>query len=196
VFASACLAVLLAGASVSSGADEADAKGLPVKSVVVETPRPTVNEPVEVTMRLGGGRDLPDGGWESGELSVVPAAETDEHGWPLDGWPRDSTIPGTAVPLHRIGKGVYRGAVLIREAGDYTIFSRSHLYAADAFRADVVNNDGYLAPVRLRIASAPPSSRIALAWVPAAFLLAIAAAWAMRTRFRSARNDAAVAPIR
>ena len=153
------LGSLVAVSAVALSAGTAAAKGLPVTSVEVTTAKPTVGKPIEVIVRFGRGFDLADAEWENWEVSVVPKAETDAHGWPSDprGWPSSATFRGVPVRLRHIGTGTYRGSVVIRRPGDYTVVDWSHVHAADAFRADITDKHDYLAPVPLHVASAVPA---------------------------------------
>jgi hypothetical protein len=131
-----------------SSAQTADAKVLPVLSIGVVTPKPTAGSPTQVLVRFGENFDLADAPWENLEVSVVSADRTDANGWPLDRNDR-----GTLVPLRRIGKGEYRGSVVVDRSGDYVVFAWSSVYAREARIQGVVTKFHYAAPVRFRMGS-------------------------------------------
>ncbi len=142
------LTLTLVAVLVLLSAQTADAKVLPVLSISVVTPKPTAGSPTQVLVRFGGNFDLPDAPWENLEVSVVSADRTDASGWPLD-----RNYRGALVPLRRIGKGAYRGSVVVDRSGDYVVFAWSSVYAREARFQGVVTKFQYAAPVRFRMGS-------------------------------------------
>ncbi len=128
----------------------AAAKGLPVTSVRVSTSQPQAGQSVDVVVRFGRGFDLGDQyGWAGDEIVVFPTARTDGNGWPLD-----RNDPGVPVQLHRVTKGVYRGAFTVADPGEYVVISRSAFYShEDPALGGAIAQD-YPVPLRLHVARA------------------------------------------
>lgn len=193
------LTLTLVAVMVLSSAQTADAKVLPVLSIGVLTPKPTTGSPTQVLVRFGENFDLPDAPWENLEVSVVSADRTDANGWPLD-----RNYRGRLVPLRRIGKGAYRGSVVVDRSGDYVVFAWSSVDAREGRLQGVVTKLDYAAPVRFRVgsvartvhgvirsSSARQSSPVLVAVISLVSLLTIGACAALFTaRARSRRREA------
>jgi hypothetical protein len=150
------VAVGVVGVALLLGDGVAAAKVLPVDSVAVVTAQPKDGQPVDVVVRFGQNFDLGDFAWEDNEVAVFPAARTDANGWPLDRNDR-----GAPVKLRRVGRGVYRGAFVVADAGEYVLVDWSSVAAKEDRASGVVTTRSYAAPVRVRIAgatSAAPAS--------------------------------------
>jgi hypothetical protein len=111
-------------------------------SVAVTTKTPTVGKPISVLMRFAPHQDLGDFPWENFEVATIPLARADSSGWPLR-----SGDNGTALALHRIGFGAYRGSFTVRRGGWYVVFDRS---------SRVVHQDGLVVNGLPPAAYAPP----------------------------------------
>jgi hypothetical protein len=188
------LATALVAIALLWQADSAFAKILPVTSIEVTTVQPTVGHRVDVVVRFAPNFNLGDAAWENHEVSVIPTSKADARGWLLD-----RTDRGTPVPLRRIGKGVFRGTFVMRQAGDYVVFAWSSVYARQDRLHGVVTKGQYATPVWLRIdgnasiasqpvarAAAHKSSPTSLAlWIAASVMAIGIAAWLAIRRVRS-----------
>jgi hypothetical protein len=161
----------------------AGAKGLPIASVSVSTTTPTAGKPFTVTVRFLPGQDFGDYGWENEEVTVLPATRADARGWPLSFEDR-----GRAIPIHRVGFGVFRGTAVVRTPGDYVVVDGSAVIERIDRAQGIVNVRGpYAFPVRIRVVRA--SSGSSFPWAPVGLgaaavvgLLAITRARRMRGR--------------
>ena len=180
------MAVVIAGAAVSVGAPVAGAKILPIASVQTSTSAPTAGVPFSVVVRLRAGRDFVDAGWENVEITIHPVSDLDAQGWPAYG--------GTAVPIHRVGFGVFRGTATVRTPGDYVVADTSAIFAREEVRQGAVDILPGPAPVRIHVVAVAHSSShhaaVLVAVGAALLLLALGGAFAMRRR--GARRSHAV----
>jgi hypothetical protein len=100
------------------------AKGLPVTELAVTTTRAPVEQPIIVILRFDPQFEIGD--WPAvrdSEVAVIPQRRTTPQGWPLT----DSDL-GTPVTMSRDADGSWHGAVVMRKAGRYVLFSRSAFY--------------------------------------------------------------------
>jgi hypothetical protein len=129
----------------------AGAKALPVVSVTVTTKSPTVGKPIEVLMRFAAHQDLGDFDWENAEVATIPLDRADSSGWPL----RSDDI-GTALRLHRVGFGEYRGSFTVRRGGWYVVFDRSsRIVHEDGLVVNGLSPAAYARPVKVFVAGSP-----------------------------------------
>jgi hypothetical protein len=172
----AALAIVLAIAA------PADAKGLPIAAVSVSTTTPTAGKPFTVTVRFLPGQDFGDDGWENDEVTVLPASRADAQGWP-----RSDQDRGRAIPIHRIGFGVFRGTAVVRTPGDYVVIDGSALIQRIDRAEGIVNVRGpYALPVRMRVARAHESS---FPWLPVGMGTAVLLGLFALTRTRRRGRD-------
>ena len=148
---------MLCGAAVVAGVVPAGAKALPVVSVTVTTRSPTVGKPIAVLMRFAAHQDLGDFAWENAEVATIPLDRADSSGWPL----RSDDI-GTALELHRVGFGEYRGSFTVRRGGWYVVFDRSsRIVQADGLVVNGLSPAAYALPVKVFVAGSPSDAAIA-----------------------------------
>ncbi|HEX4493153.1 MAG TPA: hypothetical protein VH914_18265 [Acidimicrobiia bacterium] len=179
VVALGALALAIVGVAPPAGA-----KVLPIASVSVSTPTPTVGKPFTVGVRFQPGKDFGDYPWENNEVFVLPAARADAQGWPLSNEDR-----GKAIPIHRVAFGRFRGTAVVRTPGDYVVIDGSGLSARVERAQGVVNIPGtYASPVRLHVVRAATGSAWPSIVVTVAIVVALAVAAlmvAMRRRRRA-----------
>lgn len=139
------LALVLCGAVAVASIAPAGAKALPVVSVTVMTKSPTVGKPIAVLMRFAAHQDLGDFAWENAEVATIALDRADASGWPLR-----SDDMGTALKLHRVGFGQYRGSFTVRRGGWYAVFDRSsRIVRADGLVVNGLSPAAYAPPVKV-----------------------------------------------
>jgi len=179
---------LVAGTIVAR-APGAGANGLPIASVSVSTPTPTVGEPFTVTVRFRPGEDYFDAGWEDYEIRLLTAARADAQGWP-----QSHDDLGKPIPIRRVAFGVFRGTAVVRTPGDYVVLDGSTLSARSARALGVVHPvGGSAAPVRVHVIP-PHRARSAPLWlivgaIVAGLTVLVLAATARRRKRQTALRE-------